>query len=370
MSPGMLINKFMNRIMRYTPNVVAMAGVGSLAVLGGMMAGIGLGRFTKPLNEAGQFVSKSLNDRNKEHDKAYTALEKQNTQAKIDAMDQEVLRAQEKASAAEKIAPKVIEAAQERGKRKRIEEQMSGNERVINKKAATDAQVIAKKTEGEVHVIDKKTELDLKEVSQNTRHLLQQQKVDHQTNMTKMLGEHFSVMKKKTGQLADSVESATNETEAYISTADRAQQSIMKLTTAGGRAIQAHAELNKLLDLHEEQMVQGEAKQETAEAVQKAIINVIRTEEALDSQIKISEITSKSELRQDIAKEFGAEHRKLDSWLAGQAKETLSTLAETARKEGAASEALSGFSKKVAGMMSDALSSNEILEKRPAPPPQ
>ena len=350
MSPDIQINKFMNRLMRYTPNILGIAGVGFLAVVGGIMAGVGLGKYTKPLNSVSKAINESLDERNKAHDTAFTELKKMEVEGDVHTEQQKAIHAALYATKAAAIAPHVITAAE-----KKSEAFIT----YIN--TAAEGLVIGKKAEGKGRVINKQMELDIQKADQQTINELALQKVDHHTSMTQLLGDHYHAMEEKTVKLGQAIDNTNIAATKYTSTATATSSLMMKLNLLASKAIGAHAELDKQLHLHDEQNLRGEVSQETSEAVHKAIMNVIRAEGALDAQIEVSDITSKLELRESIAKEFMSENRKLDSWLGSQAKDTLTNLADIARTAGK-SAVVERFSEKVQGMITDAIDKSDVLE--------
>lgn len=244
------------------------------------------------------------------------------------AAQKRALRAAASVEAAAVIAPKIKEAAEKSNRKQIIEDQSKADLAVLRENKNTDIHVLRKKAQGSIAQTHAREQLEITRAEHDTKHGLREQDISHRTIMFSNLKTHLDTMTELTKTMAQSANTAKNSADSNTAQTVIGQQSVIKLTTAMDKAIEAYSNLQTALGDYDHQEAQGDAELVANQAIRIALLETMRAEKNMDSMIATSQIQDKLALKQAFKTDLAEKNKQLDAILGTYSLQTIAKLSE------------------------------------------
>ncbi len=223
-------------------------------------------------------------------------------------------------------------AEQEAGIIKNKETALS-QKRVTETQTQSDVRVIKEEEQGNLALVHQGEKHKFASAHQNKTARLQEQLTAHETAKFSRTQKHLETMTDLSGQLKSAADSATDAATTNITTTEAAFKSVLGLNKAMSAVIKASSDLQSALDNYDIIVATGEMDVEKAAAISQALMQTMKAEKQLETQIATTHIEHKADLKQALMQDVADNNNRFDDLLSKHSKETLTKLSELIQTE-------------------------------------
>lgn len=282
---GTLIEKALNRIAYFGPNLLNRGLASTVAILGAITAGIGIQEnlTTRIEKHLGDVRSK----RNEQHEKVY----------------QNIIKNEAK-----------LAAAKEQAVKERVQEEQVQN--AIKQTEIKETNISRQKAAQFTTVTQREQQNELQRINQGTSHKLAQEDITARQGLIKDQAAHHQTMAKEVTGLGKIAKDAKVMAQGHSAAVQSTTQQMAELNTATKAVIDAHKKFDDILHQHDKMQTQATVDKNTQQVVYDAAIEAIKAEGALDARITQETKALETEIKlmeKETTSDIGIQTKRTDA---------------------------------------------------------